>query len=275
MSRDRARLVRAFVRDLSAATGVEFRHVYEAGAVWRLEWTDGPTPSTVMAALAAADLAGVDLTCHRSLSARAVALGALRSALDGAFTVQRGWRSPADQVEAALETVEHPERPATEREEWLTERLLAEAANSPRPGPAQSQVCELLTEHGVAWLIGGDDTRLSPVEVLTARYATGAQATAWRNQAVPMSVRTVVERALADPELDASGALAALTLLRELRVEQEQAEAIAAEAARRAGATWTQIGGALGITKQSAAKWAAHRSARVPSRAMPRPSAQG
>lgn len=269
MSRDRARQVRAVVRDLSTRAGTEIRASFEAGT-WRLEWSDGPTPRGVMSDLATADLAA-EITIHRSLSARAVALGAIRLAAVGGFA-PTSRRRPADQVEAALDDVEHPELAADDREEYLAERLLAEAEVADRSGPAQSLVCELLAERGLGWLVTTAGVA-TPLEVLTARYATGPGAVAWRERAEPMPVRVAVEAALADSTIDTPAALATLGLLKVLRAEQERAEAHAAAAARRTGATWTQIGAALGITKQSAAKWAANRTGGVSSRT--RPSAQG
>lgn len=262
MNRDRARQVRALVRDLSRRVGTEIRATYDAGT-WRLEWSDGPTPQMVTADLAKTD---VEITIHRSLSARAVALGAIRLAAAGGFARQR--RPPVDQVEATLDDVDRPELAADDREEHLVERLLAEAAD--RPGPLQSRVCELVAERGLGWLVTTAGVA-TPLEILTARYATGAAAVAWRERAESMPVRAAAEAALADSTIDAAGALATLSLLKMLRAEQERAEAQAAAAARQTGATWTQIGAALGITKQSAAKWAANRTAKVPSRA----SAQG
>jgi hypothetical protein len=103
--------------------------------------------------------------------------------------------------------------------------------------------------------------------VLTARYADGPAARAWREQAQTMPLRAGVEAALADPDLDADAAMAMVALLPQLRTEQEHLEAAAVDAARRVGTSWAQVGAALGISKQSAHTWARRRNAGARSRA--------
>jgi len=77
---DRPRRIRALAQTLSARTQTEIRPTYDTGARWYLEWTDGPTPAAVRAAVDATDLAGAEIRLYRSLSARAVAVGAVRLA---------------------------------------------------------------------------------------------------------------------------------------------------------------------------------------------------
>jgi hypothetical protein len=103
--------------------------------------------------------------------------------------------------------------------------------------------------------------------VLTARYAAGDAARAWRERAQTMPVRAAVDAALADPDIAAAAALAMVALLPQLRAEQERTEAAAVTAARKAGASWADVGQALGISRQSAYKWAKLRTDGAPSRA--------
>jgi len=136
------------------------------------------------------------------------------------------------------------------------------------------RIADLVAERGLAWLLpdgAGDpadaEPGLAPIEVLTARYATGPAGRAWREQARTMPVRAAVQAALADPDLDTDAALATVALLPQLRAEQEHLEAAAVDAARRVGASWTQVGTALRISKQSAHTWARRRSTGIRSRA--------
>jgi len=160
----------------------------------------------------------------------------------------------------------------------MVSRLLAAATPTDRtwPQPDEYAIADLVAERGLTWLLPApgealvDEPELTPLEILTACYATGAHARAWQERAQPMPLREAVDAALADPALDQPAALAMVALLPQLRVEQERTEAAAVEAARRVGASWSAVGAALGISKQSAYTWARLRNAGAPSRATAR-----
>lgn len=270
---DRPRRIRALAQTLSTQTQAELRVTHEGGARWYLEWTDGPTRTAVREAVDAADLAGAEIRLYRTFTARAVALGTVRLAAAGELGIGRRWGQPLSQVQHALDDVDHPERPIDHREDQMATRLLAAATPADRQWPDEYHIADLVAQRGLAWLLTttGEETAdapdLAPLEILTARYAAGGQARAWQEQAQPMPLREAVEAALADPTLDQPTALAMVALLPQLRVEQERTEAAAVDAARRAGASWSAVGAALGISKQSAHTWARLRTTGRPSRA--------
>jgi hypothetical protein len=266
---DRSRRVRAFAHDLSDRLQADIKATYDSGSRWYLEWVDGPTRATVRAAVDTADLAGAQIRTARGRSVRAAAVAAVRLAAAGEFTIGRRWGVPLSQIEHHLDDIDHPEQTVDEREEHMVGRLLAAATPPGQHWPDDYRIGELVAENGLAWLLDG--ARLTPLEVLTARYAQGEAARAWRERTETMPVRPAVEAALTDPNLEPAAALATLTLLRELRVDQERAEAAAIAAARRAEVSWADIGTALGVSKQSAHKWGSRRAAGASSRA----SAQG
>ena len=270
---DRPRRVRVLSQTLSTQTQTEIRVTHDSGARWYLEWTDGPTRTAVRAAVDAADLAGAEIRLYRTSTARAVALCAVRLAATGELGIGQRWGQPLSQVQYFLDDIDHPERPTDEREDQMATKLLAAATPADRQWPDEYRIADLVAERGLAWLLPVpgeavvDAPELSPLEILTARYATGAQSRAWQEQAQTMPVRDAVDAALADPALDRIAALAMVALLPQLRVEQEHTEAAAVDAARRAGASWSAVGAALGISKQSAHTWARLRAAGHPSRA--------
>jgi hypothetical protein len=273
---DRPRRVRGLAQTLSTRTQTDVRATYDNGARWYLEWTDGPTVAEVRAAVVATDLAGAEIRTYRTVSARAVATGAIRLAAAGELTIGRRWSQPLDQVRDALDDVAHPDRPRDQREDRMAARLLDAATPTDQqwPAPNEYRIADLVAERGLAWLLpdgaaapADQQPGLTPIEVLTARYAAGPAARAWREQAQTMPLRAAVEAALADPVLDADAAVAMVALLPQLRAEQEHLEAAAVDAARRAGTSWAQVGAALGISKQSAHTWARRRSTGARSRA--------
>ncbi|UOE22269.1 zeta toxin family protein (plasmid) [Thermobifida halotolerans] len=115
---------------------------------------------------------------------------------------------------------------------------------------------------------------MSPAEHLTHRYLAtdlpprlmrGAEA-AWHHRLQALPARELLDRALADPDLDAADHLAVVGLLAQLRAEWEATEATALQRAHEAGASWADIGAALGITRQSAHARARRRSTGTPTR---------
>lgn len=243
---------------------------------WEWRWVDGPMPGRVAEELGeAADR----VRLVRRLGPRAVAVGVLLRAL-GRDTGGRTdpWTAPPDPQQApdgrtgamADALVAAVPDYAADDSYWLARRL------TELGGPAA-----LLSPYTGTTADTGGPLAMTPIEHLTQRYAarTGwPAAEAWRERLVVLDTRTAVLAALddarsddarsdADPGAAADRAtrLAAVALLGELRRETEELEQFAMDSAVNAGASYTDLGRALGVTRQVAHK--RHRS-----RAMDRPT---
>src|SRR5579884_2540383 len=134
MATGRSGKIRDLARTLSERHGARIEASYDA-PVWRLEWTDGPTRSTIERELAAAGDAtgGAQIQTWRGLSVRAFGLGALRAAADGGDFATRYFEPdshrPHTHLNWVLDSVEHPEKAADEQEEVLLAILLQEATD--------------------------------------------------------------------------------------------------------------------------------------------------
>ncbi len=135
-------------------------------------------------------------------------------------------------------------------------------------------IAELVRRRALAWLLDpaddaatpgrqaetdvpGEGLELTPLELLTVRFATGADRTAWVRQARPMSADRVFAAAVvatAAGTLTRKEALAVLGLVAGRRAELDAVEARTIDTARATGATWSEVGTVLGMTKQSAAE---------------------
>ncbi|MEY9210575.1 hypothetical protein ABH917_000021 [Thermobifida halotolerans] len=188
----------------------------------------------------------------------------------------------AEAVKARMdENIAEPDQ-AEGRLAALATRLEQAAEQSGLPAWDERAVCDLVGERGVSWLLtprqpktdSTDVLVMSPAEHLTHRYLAtdlpprlmrGAEA-AWHHRLQALPARELLDRALADPDLDAADHLAVVGLLAQLRAEWEATEATALQRAHEAGASWADIGAALGITRQSAHARARRRSTGTPTR---------
>lgn len=272
---NRGKQARATARALAEHFGlraVEARYDdYGDGPAWYLNWSNGPTYTTMQAALddlapqLAPDVGRWRLS--RVVQDDALAVQAVRLALAGQL---HPGGSPNGQIETACHTTDDPDRPVDEREAAMARRLL-EATGGSRMG-------ELLQERGLAWLLPRQDTRpredadarvdepQTALEVLTARYAVGEARRRWERQTITLPVQDAVEAALADPDTPGTCINAALTLLPVLRAGIEArldaTEKRAMAAARQRGRSWSQIGRRMGISAQAAQQRAARRADR-------------
>lgn len=245
---------------LPAPETVDLGYDRTAG-VWEWAYTDGPAPDTVAAALGPA--AG-HVRLQRRLSPRATALGAVLAAQGRARDAE------TDRPDRALDARTGALADA------LAARMPAHAADDDRA------VAEHLRSIGLATLLhpytGGtgpdadDPLAMSPLEHLTARYAARVDAeaaSAWRRSLTVLGERQAALYALADEDADRTTRLAAVALLGALRAGLEAMEDRALTAATEAGASYAQLGRAMGVARQVAHRRHARRAARHPSRSSP------
>ncbi|WP_151775243.1 hypothetical protein [Streptomyces abyssomicinicus] len=194
-----------------------------------LVWTDGPTLDAVSAAARDTDPEAAGPLClRRVLSEQAVALGAVRLATSPS-PLGCGLPLPvtADAVEALWWEVPLPAA-STPREDALVYALLYQAHDDHRRNSVSAEeICAVVRQEGIAPLLLRSGAELTPAEILTARYAATHAHPAWRHRLTTMPVPTLLRLvaddaqapppcltaglalALAFPEDDASGAIAA------------------------------------------------------------------
>lgn len=204
----------------------------DSRAEWTLSWTDGPTLTQVTRAARAADKEVTDgLRYQRRYSQRAYALGAIRWALAGA-DLQAGsdwWAS--SQVEEHLAKVKNPGRPKPGRESAMVERLIEAADKGRGRNYAQgAEICGLVSKRGLSWLLTpagkpDDWLPLTPLEVLTERYAQGKQQRAWWSSLEPLTALEAFAAVQADEEATGESVEAVLTLVPDLHAAVDAAAA--------------------------------------------------
>ncbi|WP_018588753.1 hypothetical protein [Salinispora arenicola] len=263
MPADRARKVRQFARALEEQFGGQFDADYDTGPKWRLDWVNGPSEPAVRTLADAADLAGADLRFYRRYSRKAIAVTAIRMKTAGRLERFDGGRYPQEIVEWEALDIDHPDRGTDALQDAMAELLIAAATATartaraeweaarprrwtpgdgrPTPLDATETAVDLVRTRGVGWLVEQaitDGATVAPLVVLSARYATHADAgaaVAWAHRAQPLPLNTAVDLALADDELPAAAGAALLALLPDLRAEWDRTEAAITAAARRAG----------------------------------------
>ncbi|WP_327071939.1 hypothetical protein [Kitasatospora sp. NBC_01302] len=252
----------------------------EGRGKWRVTWTDGPSITVVRTSLDREfpDLAEA-VRYDREHERRAMVLGALRVA---AAASEDDWDSLDDhwlswKARECLEDVTDPWSGASARERAMVDRLLAVTALRDGWGDVLDEdeyraIEELVRRRGVGWLLDTTTTsatapdrqaepdavpeglELTPLELLTVRYAAGPDRRAWVQQARPMPADQALAAATADNSVTKANALAALALVAGLRADLDAAEARITDAARTAGATWSEVGATLGTSEQAAAE---------------------
>ncbi|MCX5393590.1 hypothetical protein [Streptomyces sp. NBC_00094] len=178
---------------------------------WTLAWTDGPTVEQV---LREAGPEGEGLPCRRRLSEETVALGAVRLAT-GVPWAPGGAARPRitpEAVERLWYDVPFP-RPATDRERALVYAVVYEARDNSRANRVPAgRICDLVAATGLAPFAERMRIPLTPVELLTARYAAAHGHPAWRYRLAPLDAPTLLRAVLADRRASAELLAAALTL---------------------------------------------------------------
>lgn len=221
----------ARIRKLASALSEQFKLEYskhewieaeydDRRAEWTLSWIDGPTLARVTRAARAADEEAVDgVRYQRRYSQQAYALGAIGWAQAGA-DLQGGnsWWA-VSRVEEHLAKVKNPGRPKPGREADMVRRLIAAADGDRGRNYAEgAEICGLVDKRGLAWLLipaGKPDERLplTPLEVLTARYARGEKQRAWGQHLTPLTELEAFAAVQADPEAPAEAVDAVLELV--------------------------------------------------------------
>ncbi|MEU5476907.1 hypothetical protein [Streptomyces mirabilis] len=195
---------------------------------WTYRWTDGPTVEQVKrAARKAAREATEGLKYRRDFSQEAVALGVIRLAMDPDIEVDfrgRPYVTPTA-VEELWRTVSMP-RPSDAREEALATAIVTGANGNHGRGWAQAyEICKLVQEQGLAAFLGRTGAELTPIERLTARYASSPASLAWSYRLAPMTALAAFSAVQADPEARPDAVADALTLLPTLHAELDKAAA--------------------------------------------------
>ncbi|MFC6593819.1 hypothetical protein [Kitasatospora paranensis] len=223
------------LRRLADRLAAQYRTPFEpqydpARRSWTLRWYDGPAPDSVRSVLRRAGSDATGVLVRRDLTTRALALAALRETRAGAMRRWVGSWGQRYHLAQLLADRPDPDRPADPREAAMLDALLLAATPGDRRSavPDESKAFELVARHGVAWLLPSDRLAgpgedgalaLSPLEYLTAHYATGVHRTAWETALVTMPLRAAVTAAQADPAPTVDAARAALALLPALRAE--------------------------------------------------------
>ncbi len=235
---------------------------------WILTWNNGPTRAHLAPRVARhAHQLGVDasdIELDRIVQPNALPVQAIRLGLAGQLPLYNS-TDIARAITSAAEATDYPDRPADDRE-----RLLAARLASAVPQGDERAIAEFLRARGgIGFLMtppaeaapsapcGGPAA--TPVEAalaqLTASYATGPAATAWRERAALLPAEAALASVAADRTPPADLACAGLTVLRSNLEDLEHTELALLIAARAGGATWAQIGSALGtVNRQTAQK---------------------
>jgi hypothetical protein len=225
--KNRSARIRKLVTILSEQFKLEYsKHEWieaeydERRAEWTLAWTDGPTVTQVTRAARAADREAVEgVRYERRYSQRAYALGAIHWALAGAdLQGGSGWWA-ASRVEEHLAKTKNPGRPKPGRETDMVQRLIAAADGDHGSHWAQgTDICGLVDKRGLSWLLipaGKPEERLplTPLELLTARYARGEKQKAWWQHLTPLTELEAFAAVQADHEAPAEAVEAVLALV--------------------------------------------------------------
>ncbi|MFD3534664.1 hypothetical protein [Streptomyces sp. NPDC058664] len=184
-------------------------HVHGGDTDPRLVWTDGPTVPQVRRAAAAT--ASRQLPCLRRLSEGAVALGAVRIAMTGTPDGRaRPGITPSTVEEFWYETP--LPSPATDRERALVYAVGYQVRDDHHRNTAPpAEICALVAS-GLAPLARRAGVPLTPVETLTAQYASGPARHAWHHALTPMPALDAVLAVRADPRAGPEHITAALAL---------------------------------------------------------------
>jgi hypothetical protein len=195
---------------------------------WTYAWPDGPTVEQVRrAARKAQPEAAKGLLYRRDLSDTAQVLGVLRMALAAQQPLNEDFRGPhipLHEIHKFLSTMKNP-APKNGREATIVANLLKLSEKHGHSGwrDAGEKAAEFVATYGFTQALA--DVELTPLEVLTSRYAQGPAERAWRFRLVPMTVLEAFSAVQADPAAQPDAIDTALTLLPELHAALDQAAA--------------------------------------------------
>ncbi|MGW0562888.1 hypothetical protein ACWDZ4_20270 [Streptomyces sp. NPDC003016] len=199
----------------------------ERRRVWSIQWLDGPTAGQMQRAAKKRDAEVLtDVTFRRDYTNPVWALAAIRMAMAAEEAEDFPWIS-AWEARRWLDKVKNP-RPRNERERAMATRLVEASVSSTSSYPDDERMCKLVSTKGIAWLLRGgteEAPALSPIELLTDRYASGKAHRAWAARLVPLTPLEAFGIVQADPEAPADVVAAALTLVPELHAALDTAAA--------------------------------------------------
>jgi len=204
--------------------GIEPRYD-EIRREWTFAWPDGPTVGQVRrAATAAQPEATEGLRYERRLSDTTQALGVLRMMLQ-AEPVDDDFRVSLrpHEIPGFFAKVKNP-APKAGREAAIVANLLKLAAKRGNGWrDAGENVAAFVEKYGLTQALAG--VELTPLELLTARYADGRAGRAWRFRLATLTPLEAFSAVQADPKAQPDAVSAALTLLPELHAALDQAAA--------------------------------------------------
>ncbi|GAA1110977.1 hypothetical protein [Streptomyces javensis] len=193
---------------------------YYRPAKWFLRWTDGPTVAQLTRAATEIDSEVLgEATLFRGYSDFVWALATLRLTMTTEELPPGEGYYPNDwDVRQWLEKRRAP-APRNKREQVLADRLAAICDDSISGRPSQDLIVDFVRENGVAPLLqaeGPGEAPMTPVEILTARYAANEARKTWKRRLAPMEALAAFLAVLADPEPESAVASAALALVPEV-----------------------------------------------------------
>ncbi|MFI5987566.1 hypothetical protein ACIBEA_42730 [Streptomyces sp. NPDC051555] len=97
----------------------------------------------------------------------------------------------------------------------------SKASGGPGWGGESQVICDYVAKKGIAAFL--TDVELTPIEALTAHYASGEAERAWRRRMVPLTPLEAFSTAQADEQPPSATVEAALTLLPELHAALDAA----------------------------------------------------
>ncbi|MEV0487275.1 hypothetical protein AB0I69_42585 [Streptomyces sp. NPDC050508] len=194
---------------------------------WTFFWWDGPTETQVRRAAAKLDKDALDgVGYQREYSYIAYAVAAIRFLREG-DPGEDPFRAGVSVYDARrlLDALKNP-GPSDEREHAMAERLVkASERHSSAFGDGDS-ICREATEKGLSPLLRGEGAPpLSPIEMLTERYASGRASAVWMRRLIPMTALEAFAAVQADAKASPEHVAAALSLLPELHVALDAAAA--------------------------------------------------
>jgi hypothetical protein len=194
---------------------------------WTFIWRDGPTETQVQRAAAKLDKEALDgVGYRREYSDTAYAVAAIRFLREG-DPGEDPFHAGVSVYDARrlLDTLKNP-GPSGEREHAMAARLVkASERHSSAFGDGDS-ICREATEKGLSPLLRGEDAPpLSPIEMLTERYARGRASGVWMRRLIPMTALEAFAAVQADEKASPEHVAAALFLLPELHAALDAAAA--------------------------------------------------
>lgn len=200
---------------------------YSRPKVWVVSWRDGPTETQLRRAAAKLDkevLEGVAF--RREYSDTAYAVAAIRFLREEPPSGD-AYDARVSHYDARrlLDPTKDP-RPRDDRERHMAARLVkASERHSSVYGDGDS-ICQEATQKGLSPLLRGEGAPpLSPIELLTGRYASSRASVQWTYRLTPLTALEAFAAVQADETASPEHVAAALSLLPELHAALDTAAA--------------------------------------------------